>query len=63
MEKTKQEIDITRFGNYLLSEERERTVKRRFFSADIKEGFEKDLESALRNVSHADFENWKEQNK
>ena len=49
------EKDITSFGNYLLSDRRKQSV----FSSTDKE----EAEEAFKSVSHADYENWKHENK
>ena len=54
-EPTYTEKDITSFGNYLLSDRRKQSV----FSSPDKE----EAEEAFKSVSHADYENWKHENK
>ena len=49
--------DLVSFGNYLLSDER----KERF--QNYPEPPSISLEERLRNVTHADIENWMEENK
>lgn len=43
--------DLTKFGNYLLSDERTQLIKEGSTKEDFKEN--------LKNVHHSDFENWK----
>lgn len=55
--------DMTSFGEYLLSEEREKTIKEQY-EQEISEGRERPPFGEIVNqVHHSDFENWKKLNK
>lgn len=49
--------DLVSFGNYLLSDERKERFQNHPEPPSIS------LEERLRNVTHADIENWMEENK